>query len=97
MVNLHPQTLRYYERMGLIAPTRTRGNIRLYSPQEIKRLRSIVRLTYELGVNLAGVEVILSMARKMERMQEEMERMEAEFEKEIERLRARLRDMGVSS
>ena len=97
MVNLHPQTLRYIERMGLIAPTRTRGNIRLYSPQEIKRLRSIVRLTDELGVNLAGVEVILSMARKMEEMREEMERMEAEFEKEIERLRSRLQEMGASS
>jgi MerR family transcriptional regulator/heat shock protein HspR len=93
MVNLHPQTLRYYERMGLVAPTRTRGNIRLYSPQEIRRLRSIVRLTDELGVNLAGVEVILSMARKMEEMREEMGRMEAEFE----RLRARLRDTGASS
>jgi MerR family transcriptional regulator/heat shock protein HspR len=97
MVNLHPQTLRYYERIGIITPTRTKGNIRLYSPQEIKRLRSIVRLTDELGVNLAGVEVILSMARKMEEMREKMERMEAEFEEEMDRLRARLRDMGSSS
>lgn len=90
MVSLHPQTLRYYERLGLVQPTRSEGNRRLYSPRDIERLRRIARLTDELGVNLAGVEVILNMARKMEKMRAEMARMEAEFEKEIERLRSRL-------
>ena len=92
MVNRHPQTLRYYERLGLVSPSRSRGNIRLYSPRDIERLQRIVRLTQELGVNPAGVEVILNMTRKMERMRGEMERMEEEFQKEIERLRARLRE-----
>lgn len=93
MVNLHPQTLRYYERSGLLRPTRSEGNRRLYSPRDIERLHRIARLTDELGVNLAGVEVILNMARKMENMRVEMERMEAEFEREMERLRSRLRQL----
>jgi len=93
MVNLHPQTLRYYERLGLVQPTRSEGNRRLYSPRDITTLRRIARLTDELGVNLAGVEVILNMVRKMERMREEMGQMEAEFEREIERLRSRLRQL----
>ncbi|HAL60928.1 MAG TPA: MerR family transcriptional regulator [Chloroflexi bacterium] len=92
MVSLHPQTLRYYERLGLVQPTRSEGNRRLYSPRDIERLRRIARLTDELGVNLAGAEVILNMARKMEKMREEMEEMEEEFQKEIERLRARLQE-----
>lgn len=93
MVDLHPQTLRYYERLGLVQPTRSEGNRRLYSPRDIERLRRIARLTDELGVNLAGVEVILNMTRRMRRMRAEMERMEAEFEREIERLRSRLHDL----
>jgi len=93
MVALHPQTLRYYERLGLVQPTRSEGNRRLYSPRDIEMLRRIARLTDELGVNLAGVEVILNMAHQMERMRAEMERMEAEFEKEMERLRSRLREL----
>lgn len=93
MVDLHPQTLRYYERLGLVQPTRSEGNRRLYSPRDIERLRRIARLTDELGVNLAGVEVILNMARKMEKMRTEMERMEIEFEREIERLRSRMRQL----
>jgi MerR family transcriptional regulator/heat shock protein HspR len=93
MVRLHPQTLRYYERLGLVQPTRSEGNRRLYSPRDIRRLLRIARLTDELGVNLAGAEVILNMARKMEKMRVEMGRMEAEFEREIERLRSRLRQL----
>jgi len=92
MVGLHPQTLRYYERLGLVQPTRSGGNRRLYSPRDVERLRRIARLTDELGVNLAGAEVILNMARKMEKMQAEIEEMEEEFQKEIERLRARLQE-----
>jgi len=69
---IHPQTLRLYEREGLLAPSRTEGNTRLYSEEDLKRLEVILNLTRDLGVNLAGVEIVLNMRRKMERMQEEM-------------------------
>jgi MerR family transcriptional regulator/heat shock protein HspR len=94
MVELHPQTLRYYERVGLIEPQRSGGNRRLYSPRDIEHLRSIIRLVDELGVNLAGVEVVLHMRQKMEEMQAEMDRTRAEFEDEIARLRRLLDDMS---
>ncbi|MBI2845688.1 MAG: helix-turn-helix transcriptional regulator [Chloroflexi bacterium] len=87
MVGLHPQTLRYYERAGLVQPRRSRGNIRLYSQRDIEDLRRIARLTDELGVNLAAVEVILNLTRRMEEMQGEMDRMEEKLEEERERLR----------
>ena len=87
MVNLHPQTLRTYELMGLVKPKRSNGNIRLYSPSDIEKLRQIQRLTDELGVNLAGVEVILHMRQMIEQMQRDMERMKREYEAEIERLK----------
>lgn len=90
LVDLHPQTLRNYERLGLIKPRRSAGNVRLYSPRDIERLRYICRLTDELGVNLAGVEVIMNMIERMKQMQEEMERVRAELEAEIERLRRKL-------
>ncbi len=63
--NIHPQTLRQYEREGLLQPTRTIGNTRLYGPEALKRLEMILRLTRDLGVNLAGVEVILNLHRHM--------------------------------
>jgi MerR family transcriptional regulator/heat shock protein HspR len=66
MVDLHPQTLRNYEQNGLVVPQRSDGNIRLYSQREIERLRKINRLTQELGVNLAGVEIILRMSDQIE-------------------------------
>ena len=91
MVSLHPQTLRYYERFGLLEPSRSTGNMRLYSPRDIARLRRIARLTEELGINLAGVDVILRMGERIREMQRDMERMQAEFEEEIERLRSLLR------
>lgn len=94
MVELHPQTLRYYERAGLIAPQRSGGNRRLYSPRDIEHVRAITRLVDELGVNLAGVEVVLHMRRRMEEMQAEMERTIAELEAEIERLRGLLDEMS---
>lgn len=72
MVDLHPQTLRNYEELGLVVPRRTEGNRRLYSPSEVERLRKINRLTQELGVNLAGVEVILHMAEQIESLQMEI-------------------------
>lgn len=86
LVNLHPQTLRTYEVIGLVKPARSAGNIRLYSRADIERLRQIARLTDELGVNLAGVEVILNMRDHMERLQREIERLQREFEAELERL-----------
>ena len=72
---IHPQTLRLYERLGLLKPSRTDGNTRLYSDDDLKRLEVILTLTRELGVNLAGVEVILNMREKMEQMQLEVEEM----------------------
>jgi MerR family transcriptional regulator/heat shock protein HspR len=73
MVEMHPQTLRLYERMGLIKPARS-GSNRLYSDEDIDRLRQIQRLTQEMGVNLAGVEVILNLLEKIDALQAELER-----------------------
>src|SRR5512139_824418 len=73
MLGIHPQTLRLYEREGFLKPKRSGGNTRLYSEEDVERLEMILRLTRELGVNLAGVEVILAMREKMEQMQQEME------------------------
>jgi MerR family transcriptional regulator, heat shock protein HspR len=69
---IHPQTLRLYEREGLLTPSRTEGNTRLYSDADLERLETILSLTRDLGVNLAGVEIILNMRGKMERMQSEV-------------------------
>lgn len=77
LVNLHPQTLRHYETLGLIVPQRSRGNIRLYSPRDIERLRKIARLTQELGVNLAGVGIILRLSEQVEVLRSELTQMEA--------------------
>src|SRR5262245_38272407 len=63
--NIHPQTLRLYEREGLLKPSRTEGNTRLYSEDDLEQLETILTLTRDLGVNLAGVEVILNMRRKI--------------------------------
>jgi len=87
LVELHPQTLRYYERLGLVVPSRSKGKVRLYSPGDIERLQRIARLVDELGVNLAGVEVILNMTGRMEQLQQEMDAVRAELEAEINRLR----------
>ena len=70
--NIHPQTLRLYEREGLLKPSRTDGNTRLYSDEDLEQLETILSLTRDLGVNLAGVEIILNMRRKIERMQSEV-------------------------
>ena len=70
--NIHPQTLRLYEREGLLSPSRTDGNTRLYSDADLERLETILALTRDLGVNLAGVEIILHMRRKIEGMQHEV-------------------------
>jgi MerR family transcriptional regulator/heat shock protein HspR len=90
LVDMHPQTLRMYERLGLIKPARTENNIRLYSDEDIDRFRQIQRLT-GVGVNLAGVEMVLDLLEKMDRMrrelEDEMSQREQEMEREIERLR----------
>ncbi|HEY8837048.1 MAG TPA: helix-turn-helix transcriptional regulator [Dehalococcoidia bacterium] len=80
MVGMHQQTLRYYERVGLIEPSRTRGNIRLYSPANINRLRQIQRLISDLGVNLAGVEVIINMGHRLQSLEAEIQQLRAEVE-----------------
>jgi len=72
--DIHPQTLRLYEREGLLAPSRSVGNTRLYEDGDLERLEIILSLTRELGVNLAGVEIILNMREKMDSMQREFER-----------------------
>ena len=92
MIGVHPQTLRHYENVGLVTPERSEGNIRLYSPADIDRLRQINRLTDELGVNLAGVQIILDMRERLEQLQLEVETRQAELEAEIARLRKRLID-----
>lgn len=70
---IHPQTLRMYEREGLLKPSRTEGNTRLYTEQDVERLELILSLTRDMGVNLAGVEVVLNMREKMEKMHRQME------------------------
>jgi len=70
---VHPQTLRLYERLGLLQPSRSDGNTRLYTDKDLERLETILNLTRDLGVNLAGVEVILNMREKMEKMQKELQ------------------------
>jgi MerR family transcriptional regulator/heat shock protein HspR len=81
--NLHPQTLRMYEREGLLKPSRSDGNTRLYTDEDIERLEVILQLTRELGVNLAGVEIILNMREKMEEMQRQIEQFVASLNSEI--------------
>ncbi len=72
MFNLHPQTLRLYEREGLITPSRSQGNTRLYADEDLKQLELILNLIRDLGVNLAGVEVIINMRQKMQQMETEV-------------------------
>ncbi len=82
---VHPQTLRLYEREGLVKPSRTRGNTRLYSEDDLGRLSFILSLTRDLGVNLAGVEIIMNLRRKIETMQEDMERFISHVRDELNR------------
>ena len=71
--DIHPQTLRLYEREGLLKPSRSEGNTRLYTQEDLERLELILNLTRDLGVNLAGVDVILNMRQRLEEMQREMQ------------------------
>ena len=73
LYKIHPQTLRLYERVGLLKPSRSQGNTRLYTDEDLERLEVILTLTREMGVNLAGIEVILNMRERMGEMQKQME------------------------
>ncbi len=85
LVDMHPQTLRLYERKGLIEPSRSAGKTRLYSQRDVEHLREIRRLTQELGVNLAGVEEIIRLRRRLDTLQ-------ASMEDRIEALQGNLQD-----
>ena len=98
LAGMHPQTLRIYETRGLITPKRSRGNTRLYSQEDVDRLRRIQELTSEMGMNLAGVERVFELEQEIEgmtermlRIQREAERMEREMRSEIERVRRSFR------
>jgi MerR family transcriptional regulator/heat shock protein HspR len=82
MFNIHPQTLRLYEREGFLCPRRV-GGARLYSQEDLERIRTILNLTKELGVNRAGVDIILRMKRRMEALNREMEDMMDHIEKDM--------------
>jgi MerR family transcriptional regulator/heat shock protein HspR len=73
MLKLHPQTLRMYEKKGLIRPSRTEGRTRMYSPENVEEIARVIRLARDLGVNLAGIEIILKMRRRMLDMQTQIE------------------------
>jgi MerR family transcriptional regulator/heat shock protein HspR len=80
MVGMHAQSLRNYERVGLIRPGRSQGRVRLYSDADIQHVRNIQRLVQDLGVNLAGVEVIMNMRGRMQRMEQEMDLLRQELQ-----------------
>jgi MerR family transcriptional regulator, heat shock protein HspR len=83
LVGMHPQTLRLYEAKGLVRPARTPGGTRLYSDENVERLRLIQRLTTELGLNLAGVEQVLRLEDELRRTRERLQRLERELRAEI--------------
>jgi len=81
MLNIHPQTLRQYEREGLVEPSRTQGRMRLYSQRDIDRMKLILRLTRQMGVNLAGVDIILQLKEQIDQMQKEIDQLSEELSK----------------
>jgi MerR family transcriptional regulator/heat shock protein HspR len=85
LYKLHPQTLRLYERVGLLKPSRSDGNTRLYTDTDLERLEVILTLTREMGVNLAGIEIILNMREKMGEMQHQMEAFTSFVQQELSR------------
>lgn len=85
MVGVHAQTLRYYERLGLVEPARSGGNIRLYSLRDVQRLLWIKSLMEDLGVNLAGVEVIIRMSRRVVEMEQELQQLVSQLAESNER------------
>ena len=93
LVSVHQQTIRHYERLGLIEPYRGKGEIRYFSPEDIDKLLQIRRLVEELGVNLAGVEVILNMRAQMDQAQEDFDRQLSESQEQYEAEIGRLKEM----
>ena len=91
LVGMHPQTLRIYENKGLVSPNRTRGNTRLYSEADLERLCLIQRLTTELGLNLAGVEVVLRLEDELRRAHARIERLERQMREEIQNVHKQYR------
>lgn len=81
MLDIHPQTLRQYEREGLVEPSRTQGRMRLYSQRDIERMKLILRLTRQMGVNLAGVDLVLQLKEQIDEMQKEMDTLREELRK----------------
>ncbi|PHS40396.1 MAG: MerR family transcriptional regulator [Sulfurovum sp.] len=81
MLDIHPQTLRQYEREGLVQPSRTQGRMRLYSQRDIERMKLILRLTRQLGVNLAGVDIVLQLKEQIDGMQSEIDLLREELSK----------------
>jgi len=81
MLDIHPQTLRLYEREGLIKPSRTDGRMRLYSQHDINKMKMILRLTRQMGVNLAGVDVVIQLKETMDSMQQEIDQLRDELSK----------------
>ena len=92
MYGVHPQTLRLYEREGLLIPHRSEGNRRLYSREDLRRLKIILSLTRELGVNLAGVEIILGMRDRMRALQQEVQEFVKHLQREVMREAAQQHD-----
>jgi MerR family transcriptional regulator/heat shock protein HspR len=81
MLEIHPQTLRQYEREGLVEPSRTQGRMRLYSQRDIDRMKLILRLTRQMGVNLAGVDIVLKLKEQIDEMQIEIDQLRDELSK----------------
>src|SRR6266513_195379 len=94
LVGVHPQTLRIYERKGLLSPARTAGNTRRYSERDIARLRMIQRLTQELGLNLAGVQLVLEMEDQAERLRQQQRRLAERLREAQARLEGGHRTLG---
>ena len=86
MVGMHAQSLRHYERLGLVRPSRSSGRVRLYARADVERLLHIQRLVNDLGVNLAGAEVVIRLNERIRRMEEEMERLRAELQSYRDRM-----------
>ena len=83
MYGIHPQTLRLYEREGLLKPSRTEGNTRLYTDEDLERLEFILSLARELGVNISGIAIILQMRERMEEMQRQMQEFFVQLQREM--------------
>jgi MerR family transcriptional regulator, heat shock protein HspR len=86
LVGMHPQTLRIYEQKGLVRPRRTAGNTRLYAETDLERLRVIQRLTTELGLNLAGVEIVLRLEDELKKAHARIERLQRQLREEVEKV-----------